>query len=176
MTQPYHPPSLDTDFESLSKNPLTQEQMHQYKEALLVPHGASQTSKTIITVIATAAALAFVTTLSPIQKEHIEFIDYLLVGVIAWGIGFLIFGWIDDFVFHRHQISLKIDGVPYQRRAYESMRERTSFWDPDKIDDLIVPQKAEEVHRYIDNVLHNVGRGFVRFDREMIRQAIRKHQ
>lgn len=168
-------PSLDTDFKSLSENPLTHEQMHRLKEAQMIPHQKSRKKRNAIALGSVATALVFLASLSPDQKEQIQFIDYLLVASITWSIGFLVWGWMDDRIFARYQFAIKVDGVRYQRRAYESLREKKSFWDPDSIEDIIVPRDAEDVHRYIDNVLHNVGRGFVRFDRELIRYTLNKN-
>lgn len=172
MNAHFNRPSLDEDFESLSRNPLTNEQMHQFKEALLVPHHRSRKNRNIVSLLSVALSVAFLATLSPAHKEYIEFIDFLLVGAIAWGAGYLVWGWIDDLIFKRHQIILRIDGAIFQRRAYESLREKTSFWDSDNISDIPIPDDAEDVRRYIDNVLHGIGRGFVRFDREIINNAL----
>lgn len=167
-------PFLDTDFQSLSKQPMTHEQMHQFKEALLVPHTKSKKAKFFLDAAATAISLVFLATLSPSQKEHIQFIDYLLVGLIAWSISFLIWGWIDDYIFKQHQMTLKIDGAYFQRKAYESLRDKKTFWDSDNIEDIIIPEQAKQTKTYVENVLHSVGRGFVRFDREIISYTLSK--
>lgn len=169
-------PLVNFDFENLAESPPTQKVMQAWKASLLKPHNASRRNAKLITTTTAAVTLGIMTYLSLSLNAQIALIDYLLIACITFSLGFLIWGWLDDRALRNHPEYVRINGVSYHRRAYESLRDATSFWDPCGIEDISIPENAIQVHRYIDNVVHGLGRRLVRFDRELIVQVLQTHQ
>lgn len=160
------------NFESLAENPPSHEKLHVWKQSLLMPYQASKRNAKIITAIVATTTLAIIALLSLQLDIQIAFIDYVLLGVINGSLGFLVWGWMDDSAFANYCHQTDTSDTYYHRRAYESLREKMSFWEPCGIEDISIPDSAHHIHRYIENVLHGIGRNFVRFDREIIIQAL----
>lgn len=163
-----HPLSINVTFSGLSKNPFSSDYLASLKEHFSAIRKQSKDAMLRVLLLMVIAGGLFVMALSEEAYASLALIDWLLLVVILGCTGFIIWGVIDDRLFERHNLSIRINGVEYARRIHESMRKNPTLFDKARVDDIPINRDNPDIHRFIYSVIDSKHRPFTGLDRVIL--------